>query len=140
MDKKQMYEELKKAVWANGIDAIVDLLGYDINSEEDKDVIENRMDLALSEKSDEQLKKLYDKYCQYNATYTTIWDGAFRKNTRVFVNDEKKITNWGYIDHTIDDLLDNLDEEYVTMDTGEKYPVCNEDEKDDYDDEEYITY
>lgn len=58
-----MYEELKAAVWDNGVEAIDDLIGYESNPEEDPDVVENRMDMVLDQMPPEEFMKFYNKYC-----------------------------------------------------------------------------
>lgn len=63
---------------------------------------------------------------EFNATYTTIWDDCFQKDTRVYVDENNQITKWDVIDTSMDDQLEVLNEEYVTMDdTGERIPACN---------------
>lgn len=59
----EMYEELKAAVWDNGVEAIDDLIGYESNPEEDPDVVENRMDMVLDQMPPEEFMKFYNKYC-----------------------------------------------------------------------------
>ena len=59
----EMYEELKAAIWDNGIEALDDLIGYESNPEEDPDVVENRMDLVLDQMPPEEFMKFYNKYC-----------------------------------------------------------------------------
>ena len=64
---------------------------------------------------------------EFNATYTTIWDDCFQKDTRVYVDENNRITKWDAIDTSMDDQLEILNEEYVTMDdTGKQIPACNE--------------
>lgn len=60
---EKMYEELKKAVWESGLEAIEELLGYEINAEEDSDVKENRMDIVLEQMPEKAALSLYKKYC-----------------------------------------------------------------------------
>lgn len=59
----EMYEELKAAVWDNGVEAIDDLFGYESNPEEDKDVVESRMDMVLDQMPPEEFMDFYNKYC-----------------------------------------------------------------------------
>lgn len=61
--KQLSYEKLKAAVWNCGIEAIDDLLGYEHNVEEDADTTENRMDEALAQMPEEEVQKLFAKYC-----------------------------------------------------------------------------
>lgn len=63
MITEEMYKELKAAVWDNGVEAIDDLIGYESNPEEDPDVVENRMDMALDQMPPEEFMKLYNRYC-----------------------------------------------------------------------------
>lgn len=59
----EMYEELKSAVWDNGVEALDDLLGYESNPEEDPDVVESRMDMVLDQMPPEEFMSFYRKYC-----------------------------------------------------------------------------
>lgn len=59
-----MYEELKNAVWMNGVEAVDDLLGYEHDVEEDRDTTENRMDEVLDQMSEDIALKFYNKYCR----------------------------------------------------------------------------
>ena len=61
---EKMYEVLKNAIWDNGVEAIDDLLGYEHDVEEDKDVIEYRMDDVLYQMPEEEVIKFYNKYCR----------------------------------------------------------------------------
>lgn len=61
---EKMYEELKNAIWDNGVEAIDDFLGYEHDVEEDKDTIENRMDEVLDQMPEEEVIEFYNKYCQ----------------------------------------------------------------------------
>lgn len=61
---ERMYEELKNAIWDNGVEAIDDFLGYEHNVEEDKDTIENRMDEVLDQMPEEEAMEFYNKYCR----------------------------------------------------------------------------
>lgn len=60
---EEMFEELKAAIWDNGIEALDDLIGYESNPEEDPDVVENRMDIVLDQMSPKEFMKFYNKYC-----------------------------------------------------------------------------
>lgn len=60
---EEMVEELKAAIWDNGIEALDDLIGYESNPEEDPDVVENRMDMVLDQMPPEEFMKFYNKYC-----------------------------------------------------------------------------
>lgn len=61
---EKMYEELKNAIWDNGVEAIDDFLGYEHDVEEDKDTIENRMDEVLEQMPEEDAMEFYNKYCR----------------------------------------------------------------------------
>lgn len=61
---EKMYEELKNAIWDNGVEAIDDFLGYEHDVEEDKDTIENRMDEVLDQMPEEEAMEFYNKYCR----------------------------------------------------------------------------
>lgn len=61
---EKMYEELKNAIWDNGVEAIDDFLGYEHDVEEDKDTIENRMDEVLDQMPEEEVMEFYNKYCK----------------------------------------------------------------------------
>lgn len=58
----EMYEELKNAVWQNGVEAVDDLLGYEHDVEEDSDTTENRMDEVLNQMPEEEALEFYNKY------------------------------------------------------------------------------
>lgn len=60
---EEMFEELKAAVWNNGVEAIDDLLGYECNPEEDPDVIESRMDMVLDQMPPDVFMDFYNSYC-----------------------------------------------------------------------------
>lgn len=55
-------EALKKALFMEGLEAIEDFLGYEINPEEDKDVTDLRMDEVLDQMPDEEFEAFYNKY------------------------------------------------------------------------------
>jgi hypothetical protein len=46
-------------VFDNGLEGIEDFLGYEIDENEDKDVTDNRMDIAINEMSDAQFFAAY---------------------------------------------------------------------------------
>ena len=58
-----MFEEIKQSVWMNGTEAIDDLLGYEHDVEEEKDVTDARMDAVLMQMPVEEIEKFYEKYC-----------------------------------------------------------------------------
>ena len=55
-------EALKQALFMEGLEAIEDFLGYEINPEEDKDVTDLRMDEVLDQMPDEEFEAFYNKY------------------------------------------------------------------------------
>lgn len=55
-------EALKQALFMEGLEAIEDFLGYEINPEEDKDVTDLRMDEMLDQMPDEEFEAFYNKY------------------------------------------------------------------------------
>lgn len=59
----KMYEELKRALFMRGIKTIEDVLGYEIDAEEEPDTTDNRLDAALGEATEEEITELYNKYC-----------------------------------------------------------------------------
>ncbi len=64
MDKR--FEDLKKAIFNMGhMDYIEEFLGYEINKYVDysKDELDNLMDEAYQQMSDEELEVFYTKYC-----------------------------------------------------------------------------
>lgn len=63
MDNFAELETLKSELFNRGVDAISDVLGYEIDPDEDKDVIDNRLDMAFAEMSNSQLYDLYFQYC-----------------------------------------------------------------------------
>ena len=79
---------------------------------------------------------------KYNATFTSVWDGGFKVNSRCYVSKRKKlVTRMGRndISKNIEESLDCLEEEYVVLDTGEKYKAVPDDEMEIYE-EEVIGY
>lgn len=55
-------EALKQALFMEGLEAIEDFLGYEINPEEDIDVTDLRMDEVLDQMPDEEFEAFYNKY------------------------------------------------------------------------------
>lgn len=60
---ERMYEELKEAVFAAGVNAVEELLGCELEFDTDEDMSE-AMDDALSQMPEEDALKLYKKYCK----------------------------------------------------------------------------
>ena len=71
---------------------------------------------------------------KYNATFTSVWDGGIEVNSRCYASKRKHlITRFGKNDIGNGDMyLENLDDEYVTLDTGEQYKACSIDEMESY--------
>jgi hypothetical protein len=69
---REMYEELKSEIFMGGLETVEDVLNYEINPEEDDDTIDRRLDMALEEMSEDEVLKLYNKYCKdvYELTET----------------------------------------------------------------------
>lgn len=59
---EKMYEELKKAVFDAGVNAIEDLLGCELEFDTDEDMFE-AMDDVLDQMPEEDALNLYNKYC-----------------------------------------------------------------------------
>ena len=79
---------------------------------------------------------------KYNATFTSVWDGGLEINARCFVSKRKHlVTRVGKNDACdgIEEDLNQLEHEYVTMDSGEIYKAVPEDEMENYE-EEVIGY
>lgn len=62
MDSKTKFEQLKSALFAAGMEAIDDFLGYAHPAEEDKDVTDRRMDEVWDQMPWEELEKYYTKH------------------------------------------------------------------------------
>ena len=60
---EQMYEKLKRAVFDAGADAVVDLLGHELDFESDTQM-SDAMDEALFQMPDTEALRLYEKYCR----------------------------------------------------------------------------
>lgn len=62
----EIAEKLKHEIFMNGIEAIEDFLGYEIDPEEDKDTIDSRMNKVLVQMPKEDIMAFYRKYCHLN--------------------------------------------------------------------------
>ena len=60
MDKR--FEELKSELFMWGQDHIEEFLGYEINSDWDKDTIDNALDKAYIQMPEEELEVFYQQY------------------------------------------------------------------------------
>lgn len=56
------YEKLRKELWMNGMDAIEDFLGYEVNPEEDSDVTDYRIEEAYQQMPKEEISQYLEKY------------------------------------------------------------------------------
>lgn len=59
---EKMYEELKRKVFDAGVDAIEDLLGYELEFDTDEDMME-AMDDVLDQMPEDIALEFYNKYC-----------------------------------------------------------------------------
>ena len=59
---EKMYEELKRSVFDAGVDAIEDLLGYELQFDTDEDMMEV-MDDVLDQMPEDIALEFYNKYC-----------------------------------------------------------------------------
>lgn len=60
---KDKFENLKKTLFSESIQAIEDFLGYELTDpNESKDVIEKRLDMAYEQMPDEELEQFFKKY------------------------------------------------------------------------------
>lgn len=57
------FEELKSELFMCGQDSIEEFLGCEIDFDEDKDVIENRMDMAYEQMPEDTFLKFYNRFC-----------------------------------------------------------------------------
>lgn len=79
---------------------------------------------------------------RYNATFTSIWDGNFAVYSRCYVSKRKRlVTRMGRnnISSDVEEGLDTLEKQYVTLDSGETYNAVLKDEMNNYE-EEVIGY
>ena len=56
------FAELKRALFDWGADYIEEFLGYEYPHDEDKDVTENRLDMAYDDMPDKLLEEFYEKF------------------------------------------------------------------------------
>ena len=66
-----------------------------------------------------------------NATFTSVWDGGFEITTNCKVNTETKEVFDIEISEGTADMVNELDEEFVTID-GEEYSVSNDNDYTEY--------
>lgn len=72
---------------------------------------------------------------RYNATFTSIWDGNFAVYSRCYVSKRKHlVTRMGrnHISSDVEEGLDTLETQYVTLDSGETYNAVPKDEMNNY--------
>ena len=60
---EKMYEELKRKVFEAGVNAIEDLLGYELEFDTDEDMSE-AMDEVLDQMPEEEAMEFYNTYCK----------------------------------------------------------------------------
>ena len=56
------YDTLKKEIWMNGIEAVDNVLGYEHDVNEDPDVTDARLDVALTTLTDDEVLAILKKY------------------------------------------------------------------------------
>lgn len=57
------FEKLKKELFNYGTDYIEEFLGYEIDSDWEKDVVDNLMDEVYKQMPEEELEVFYEKFC-----------------------------------------------------------------------------
>ena len=64
MDKNMMekIKLLKRELFMDGFDTIENFVGYKLNEDEDDDVIERRVDIAIDSMSEDELNICFVKY------------------------------------------------------------------------------
>lgn len=64
MDKNMMekIKLLKRELFMDGFDTIENFVGYKVNEDEDDDVIERRVDIAIDSMSEDELNIWFVKY------------------------------------------------------------------------------
>lgn len=64
MDNNMMerIKYLKRELFMNGFDTIENFVGYKLNEDEDDDVIERRVDIAIDSMSEDELNIWFEKY------------------------------------------------------------------------------
>lgn len=64
MDKNMMkkIKLLKRELFMDGFDTIENFVGYKLNEDEDDDVIERRVDIAIDSMSEDELNIWFEKY------------------------------------------------------------------------------
>ena len=72
---------------------------------------------------------------KYNATFTSIWDGNFAVYSRCYVSKRKRlVTRMGRnnISSDVEEGLNTLETQYVTLDSGETYNAVPKAEMNNY--------
>lgn len=67
-----------------------------------------------------------------NATFTSVWDGGYEVTTNCKVDMETRAVFDIEVSVGIEDFVNELDYEYITLD-GKNYAVLNANEEDDID-------
>nr|DAN21575.1 MAG TPA_asm: hypothetical protein [Bacteriophage sp.] len=64
MDNNMMerIKYLKRELFMDGFDTIENFVGYKLNEDEDDDVIERRVDIAIDSMSEDELNIWFEKY------------------------------------------------------------------------------
>ena len=64
MDNSMMerIKYLKRELFMDGFDTIENFVGYKLNEDEDDDVIERRVDIAIDSMSEDELNIWFEKY------------------------------------------------------------------------------
>lgn len=64
MDNNMMerIKYLKRELFMDGLDTIENFVGYELNEDEDDDVIERRVDIAIDSMSEDELNIWFEKY------------------------------------------------------------------------------
>lgn len=64
MDNNMMerIKYLKRELFMDGLDTIENFVGYELNEDEDDDVIERRVDIAIDSMSEDELNIWFVKY------------------------------------------------------------------------------
>ena len=74
----------------------------------------------------------------YNATFTSVWDDGIEISSRCYASKRThRITRMGKndVNSSVENSVETLEREYVTLDTGEEYPAVPADEMENYEEE-----
>lgn len=87
------FEDLKVALFNSGLDSIKDFLGYEIDPDEDKDVIENRLDQVYEQMPDDILAKFYAKFKIGQDVKPSLMDQINAASSRMVSTQSSQIKN-----------------------------------------------